>query len=41
MAKEESFILRIRGVPWSCTHEEIGAFFKGRLVCVMCVLTVY
>ncbi len=26
---EEGYVVRIRGLPWSCTQEEVASFFSG------------
>lgn len=27
---DEGYVVRIRGLPWSCTQEEVASFFSGR-----------
>ncbi len=26
---DEEYVVRIRGLPWSCTQEEVASFFSG------------
>ncbi len=26
---DEGYVVRIRGLPWSCTQEEVASFFSG------------
>lgn len=26
---DEGYVVRIRGLPWSCTQEEVAGFFAG------------
>ena len=28
---DEGYVVRIRGLPWSCTQEEVASFFSGKL----------
>ena len=28
-SNEEGYVVRIRGLPWSCTQEEVASFFSG------------
>ena len=27
---DEGYVVRIRGLPWSCTQEEVASFFSGK-----------
>jgi len=27
-------VVRLRGLPFACTHEDIVSFFKGRFCCI-------
>lgn len=27
---DEGYVVRIRGLPWSCTQEEVAGFFSGK-----------
>lgn len=31
MAEDEGFVVRVRGLPWSCSVDEVSRFFSGRL----------
>jgi len=28
-SNEEGYVVRIRGLPWACTQEEVASFFSG------------
>jgi hypothetical protein len=30
---DEGCIVRIRGLPWSASHDEVANFLEGRFVC--------
>lgn len=32
MADDEGFVVRVRGLPWSCSVEEVSRFFSGNNV---------
>lgn len=30
MAEDEGFVVRVRGLPWSCSVDEVARFFSGK-----------
>ncbi len=32
MSDDEGFVVRVRGLPWSCSVEEVSRFFSGNNV---------
>lgn len=30
MAEDDGFVVRVRGLPWSCSVDEVARFFSGK-----------
>lgn len=31
-SSDEGYVVRVRGLPWSCTQEEVASFFSGEKI---------